>query len=763
MQTRTLTLYAPKDSKIGGAMFNKSNNWSLDGEYRGMNDYLKWYAREIITIPNMQYFKELGLNLTLKLQLNENYVLPSASPALTGRTYNEIRYAKIEIKEEFNDTIKSPLFYFVDSITWCSENCVMLHMTMDTLNTFTEWQNRDYYASGTTIIREHKNRYKRNYHNGRKYAAFIDRESEQFQPVLYNTKNEKINDEKDVSNNNWFIIYKSKSTNENEPIEIYVTPENPISVISSQNQDIEISLNKWPVDNTYETLLTFGGVDVEITNTQDEKITRHYDYSDFWGPLNINLYRSSDYIRLRVYSLSGNTSHTKDSMLIKSIRFISIGERSFNISQGYYDGAYMAYPKEGSNVKEIKLSPSGTKTTVNLTGYNKIIKTDPTLNKIILCPYCPIPISIDENKIIQIPQGWSIDNNEQSLGTLLKYTGSGSVNFENKIQTSAVFDSIIVDLPPLDTRKTTAADIKYEPKMLNSAYSYNSLQYDSFSIMEKREHLDPNEINYNSLEDIGTYNIVMRSSNVLNSRFLFSIENLSNGKTIYRDNPYENIMIVSRNNEMPIYNSAYLNYIKNGYNYDVKSKERSYLKTAIGVAATVATGVVSLAAAPMAPLVLSTAALTLQSAINITQNEANMRQKQEELKSQNVTVSNSDDVSLMRSYNDNRLIKSTYECSETMKKVLFSLFYKFGYACNNIEEKPIFNSRYWFNYVQCNANFEGGKLGYNISDEIIEDIKSKLAAGVTVFHNHVTSSSKQPDWDFSYTKENWENFLLNQE
>ena len=75
----------------------------------------------------------------------------------------------------------------------------------------------------------------------------------------------------------------------------------------------------------------------------------------------------------------------------------------------------------------------------------------------------------------------------------------------------------------------------------------------------------------------------------MNSRFLFDFNNNDKGIKYWKqiqDYPY--LMSVARNNNVVTYNSEYVNYMRNGYNYDVKAKNASIQNA---VLSTIASGV----------------------------------------------------------------------------------------------------------------------------------------------------------------------------
>ena len=53
-------------------------------------------------------------------------------------------------------------------------------------------------------------------------------------------------------------------------------------------------------------------------------------------------------------------------------------------------------------------------------------------------------------------------------------------------------------------------------------------------------------------------------------------------------------MVVARNNNIAIYNSEYINYMRNGYNYDVKAKNAALLNAGLNIGTVVLSKIIGL-------------------------------------------------------------------------------------------------------------------------------------------------------------------------
>lgn len=290
----------------------------------------------------------------------------------------------------------------------------------------------------------------------------------------------------------------------------------------------------------------------------------------------------------------------------------------------------------------------------------------------------------------------------------------------------------------------TGSRINWDPKLHHSDYYYKKFVYDSFNKIFKSECLDWNKsINENKEEDYFTFDFI-DSRNIV-SKFMFMFPQYTTGTKGTED--YDNILTVARNNEEVLYNSQYLNYLRSGYNYDLKTKERNTATGAAGIGLSLASliGSIALTASGygsgvgVAGIVGSVAGLA-GSAINLAkttaQAEENIQRKIQESQNQAVSVSSADDYDLLDAYSGNMAKMCTYEVSDQMKRALADMFFYSGYVVNE-QYKPDVNIRYWFDFLQADLVLNNTN---NLTKEITELIKNKFSEGVTFFHSHVLNN-----------------------
>lgn len=354
--------------------------------------------------------------------------------------------------------------------------------------------------------------------------------------------------------------------------------------------------------------------------------------------------------------------------------------------------------------------------------------------------------------MLTIPTGWSLNNYNELL--LVNYTAE----FEREIAT--------VSLANLDksvsamTKKafvTQDYDEDFESKLLHSDLYTIKMLYDSESLPIKYEQIDRTNTSQPTLD------ITFKPSNTLTSELLFKFD-LDNADYVEKGD-YETILLSNRNNEKSLYTSDYLNYIRTGYNYDLKSKQASTTQTVLSVGASIAGAVVSAISAvgtggisAVAAVSLATNAITsLASGINnVISQERAIKEKLDSYKVQAANVSANNAIDLFNYYGPNKLRMVEYQMTDDMKKNMLDLFHYCGYA-DGTQGIPTGNTRYWFNYLQCTPYFDEDWM--STYKDYYDDIKARFEAGVTVYHKHADLGlSSAYDWSQQY--ENFETNLF---
>ena len=287
-------------------------------------------------------------------------------------------------------------------------------------------------------------------------------------------------------------------------------------------------------------------------------------------------------------------------------------------------------------------------------------------------------------------------------------------------------------------------DDRYESKLYHSEFYKPKIVYDTFNKSFDLEKVSRTSSKSKYLQ------ILFTPSKVFNSSFMMTFPEYETPGANEED--YNNILISNRNNEIPIYTNSYINYVRTGYNYDVKNKNQKNIMNwvgtginAVGAVASAATGNtfgVAQFGQNMASSIVGNISGNIEAGRNI-------ERKLAEAQAQATSVSNCDDIDLLQAYSGNKAKLMEYKVNNKSRGDLCDLFYYTGYKTDNMKI-PNTDNRYWFNYVQAEPVFKSTSV-YN---EFLEDIKARYRKGVTIYHNH------NNEYDLDQEKENWETWMV---
>ena len=320
-----------------------------------------------------------------------------------------------------------------------------------------------------------------------------------------------------------------------------------------------------------------------------------------------------------------------------------------------------------------------------------------------------------------------------------------------------------------------------ETKLLHSSFWQYQLFYDTSVFYVKMEDLlDEYAITPDDWDDgLTAIDITFTaSSNIANGvMFSFSSASLAHYKN---DNLYPLVMVAIRNNEVNLYNASYLNYIRSGYNYDVKAKSIALASGELSLTQNLGNSIISSVGSvssspslgPVANILhglwnhfIGQKQLILEQA-NI-QNSINSKLAQTAL--QGTSVAGSDNLSLFNKYSQNKLHVKLYTPKQHHIDQLLSLFHLHGYRVGR-RKLPNLTGRCFFNYVQCAPIFKDNlyATAYSsshgtwfppkngMSEELQKAIIEKFQSGVFIVHQFGIGSDDVPSWNTSFDKENWE-------
>lgn len=733
-----ITLYASKHLQQG-------KNFLIED----FSSYLATLTGSTI-IDKFQYIRPLK---TIIIKIDSDQVNATPFPA------SKYNYLGLKVNG-IGDT--KTYYYFITHKVQKAASTIELTCEMDVLNTF-QW-NTDYLVDNKTLVmREHKDRIIDDEVDDDVYPRKIDLRSEGINAPLYKIKEEKIlQGDNDIS---WILYYRNRDLYDdsdpdaftlNNPVECFIAPSSPVnSRYSTTNTTIQqtafVNDGYYYIDaKVYQ--LRINGVNYPNYSKAHWQIRKNS------GTLEFKLC----YIKQEVKVLGNEDIYY---YVYSPIQTVETGQTAFDVINPTNDKVYYqysatpmgydyGYPIASDFSQQFTISP----TTVDffLTS-DSIDRTDSRNIKIIELPYAPTSITYDSvNQRYLFDSSWEYDVS-QKLFKLKSLNLPFNSTF--KTLTSTFWNNLLVD-GINDAAATDFRNDNLESKIYHSDYYRPKFVYDSFSLNFEFEKIDFDQW-WTISSNLGTGKLVIEftaSRNVI-SKFMFKFPQYI---TKYGQMDFDNICVVSRNNEQVIYNSTYLNYIRNGYNYDLKSKQRSedtggaalgisIASTVLGVVGGMVSGNYAMAGLSAVAGGLSIANSSINYAKGVAQAEQNIQQKLQDAKNQAVSVGGADDIDLLNAYCDNKAKVCWYQVSQTMKKALLDMFYYSGYE--TIERKtPSINTRYWFNYLQCELVTEQSTTAY-LSDELLEEIKKCFKEGVTFFHHHTT-------WDLDQVMENYETWIL---
>lgn len=677
-----------------------------------------------LVVNNFQYIK---LDLDLYIKVNSSQV-----------NVPKFNYNYVAVKNE--DVNKVYYYFIIGSPQWISQNTIQLQLSLDTLNTF---KNDLIWTNKTNITRQHKDRFNTNYtttSQGKVFNRKIDGYDEGFAPVKYYASGTSIRSSS--ADYDFYLIYRNKenlNASSSVPIECYLCASEEINLNISVNSN-GIQFNNY---NIGDSLYTFEKDNAPFTTTINGVSYTIGGSSQYKGIAFFRLENGTNIAHVlkedgsTIITNIGNTALTDVTATVKVRVCRSFIPEVDGASQYTYYSVLGQV--EARNYSTITIG----QTSATLLSIDSVDRTDSRIVKIIKMPYAPFTVEFVNGKL-RIPAGWTYSGGYLLLNDL-------NTEFLNIIEDDDDFsDYVSLTVVPSDIGKNKTNNIKFESKLYNSNFFSLKYIYDNF---EKEFLLE----RYNARTIYPGVRIDFKQSNNISSNSIFKFIPM-NG-TYKEPALYGEFLNVNRQNEVALYNSDYLTYIRNGYNYDKKAKAQQLgagvagvALGALGAAASVfmpAAGVVGAAGAiSLGTSTISSIVSVINTAIS---NEQAIQQKLENAKKSAASVSNTEDLNLLSYYNGNRLIKYTEDINENIKKSLYDLFRLTGYACNDYAV-PAVNSRLYYNFLQCKADFEDTNWTYGKA--FLDDIKAKYEIGVTYFHK------VDGTYDWPQEKENFEIWMI---
>lgn len=774
-------------------------NWVID-------DLITYLSNKTLTtINNCQYIKDLGnLTMTLKLDLPQKIL----EMGVDGHKY--IRYIGLQ-----NSDTSEWFYYFVTDYERLSENCVNFILVMDTLNSTlsnVSYKRKLEFTDKTNITREHVDRFYQS-HTGITYIRNIPMLPEGINPPLYKTKSIKLDtlQDGDYSKNNWYLIYRTEIepgetdlTKLGNPIKCYLLNDLPIQITPGATTEFNLTMTEFKKYTQYGN--TLGIARDEDKNTgiitiADKRIDmKNYDYCYITTSGTIGDTQDKGWVIVVGNSPNSQTviySSTNDDTNVV-ISFTGDWTKGHWIST-YNAGGIELEPKSTTSALALIKSSDNTLDIVigGLTiAFKDLDRTDSRLVKVICLPYCPIKYTL-VNGVFSFLYPWVKPINWDIVDRMIEIKDINSVL---KVDLSKVVSDDTANYKEL-TQKISDNDIYYdtprfipESKLYHSEFFQRKYYYDNFSYTINLEKMVVNVDDWKDADLSKTY-LIYQMTNGIKSSMLFTIPT-PNETEYYQTDDYDMIFYINRNNEVSMYDNAYLDYIRNGYNYDVKSKNRNIALSLLGMFTGGASSFIGLGqtlAFKERPefadyyqkygdirdsmglpstaynkyqtatrkfgtsIGLSGAGVALSVIGNVANGIASIASQQDQFKQnmqqkamQSTAVENADDLDLLKAYSGNKVSVATWKPTPEMQKYLSDLFYYTGSKVGYMGV-PNTHKRTYFDFLQCTPVF---KATYTWDNAVIADVTRKLQEGVTYFHKVLNG------YNFDQTWENWEVWLF---
>lgn len=674
-------------------------------------------------------FKTSVLDLEIKIATN----------ALVFKEFVELwnetdkwNYCKL-FDNENNDALIG--YYYITGYEKLADRVVKFILRLDVLNSI---EIKPYISDQTQIIREHQDRWEV---SGGAYYPIIDKESEDIQSPLQLTQ-DSIQWDLDM---NFYLVYMTGDLdveNLDRPLTCYICADADLFISSGVTQK---TLTPSDLDSNYYYFIRYeeNHLAQATINGTSYSLNAHEGFVYYLDGGNIKFSKVT-FTTQGAYS-SSTTLTSSASLTLRNLdegykRSTSSFVNMNQLTEGYLlDGQSILIGANGDTY---------------IQGISHFNRSDSRLVKIICLPYCP------SNDLMydSATDSWTYDPNVFAYKEGRLYLKYLNYEFARDVE---------IDNPYQEMRRTTFASIEdisteeweiepydYEPKMMSSQIEQKRMVYDSTSYLFRLEQFKNTTSARLNLPYTPKCECKFYPTNTCNSKFAFNFEDERHFELF---DSYPGWMIIARNNEEVIYNNAYINYIKTGYNYDIKNKERDNLNAWLGLGASaLGTGASIVTGNPLSIGMATSSAMNLISTIqSVQRNEEQLQRTQAQLKASPTSVIGADDIDLLKKYNGNKLHLQTWRISERMRFLCAKLFHLYGYASNRIGI-PHWSNRHRFNYIQCDLKFNlSGLTRYPL--EIREEIIRLFAEGVTIIHHN--ASDRYP-YDVEQRYQNMEEDLF---
>lgn len=712
---------------------------------------------------------KLEPEMEIKLEMDSAFAIPV--------NVEDYDYAIVQADGGTGRVNKLP--YFIEKIDRVSDQVVRVRLLFDELNFMSAIGSADGIASflsdRTRVTREHKDRFAKS-KTGKSYLPIIDRFPEGISGNFRRTSKEAIELSENVKTGkgfDWTAFYFSDGTDASSPISSFLVADEPLFQKTLKAAKDTLAYADIPGNvSLYFVLPEAKDLSVEAWTEMPSQAVRTLTLGEE------AIIDGRDCVVMAARIWTGEKPSTggyfvqsylykmwfdKNGLFVKEEQ---VGD--FFAGMGQIKGPKCARVFSGTSARPTSMAAILRLPTLDIffkkdvddldriVAESDIDRTALGLKKAICLPYRPF----DRDASGYLPEGCFVVAGKillarDNLESTISFTPKGRELY----------------LPSMSAKPTEATDgkataLQLEPKVYSSEFRFAKLVYDSFSIVLKGE-----ESYFNTnLSETGNDKIVFKffASPSMVSEFdltLYSWPGYSATEFILSpvwSEDYPLHLIINRNNETPVFTSAYLDYLRTGYNYDLKSQAVqlgmqglgiaiSAINAGVGIAATFATGGLA------APYAVSAATGFASSIANIgktaAENQRGNAQRLKELQAQGASVAGNSDFAVSKRYTKNRVSLETYSVEPRLIASARSFFYLKGYATDEIKA-PSCHTRAHFDFIECEPVFQPEALSL-FPKWMLELIADDLRQGVTVLH------PVNGDYDIGQTSSNYELSVLN--
>ncbi len=611
-------------------------------------------------------------NRTLTLRLETN-----------GGTLDEINYASI-----CEDDLAVIRYYYISNKVQVSEFIYDITFELDVVNTYQSeiWQQNNY--RNVKVLRQHKNRFTK-YDD--KYYRIYDRVDENLGDLTQD-----ITSETDVTDSESYVMAKGfKDMDLSDYLQGSLSLRSQLYLNTSSKVTCKHYYGTMSVStpaNAYSNFYVMYANDasnlvnctVNVTGVGMRKalaqcVILHVNPNDTWlyaGTYNATTHLFTAKTTFKFNSASGPTRTITGLEGNGSFTMLTAFQCT-RIDNGLSDGDTInIYTNWFKSV-----IPSSRQSQISSTDYlvpsiKEVSRVDSNIKQVQSIPFTPDEVVLFMNEVL-VTQTVSMSSNLVTL------------------------DDNSLDTLPIDT--IVLRDKKYESKLFGSYVTKRQVVYDTFALPILPEYYT---------DHMTALNIEVYKPNDMSSDLAICCENLK------CHNFNDNIVTCSRNNEIPVYTDDYLEYLRNGYNYDSKMQTLNKVKTAVGVATgLVGTGLnlgmqfnassqlqgfgKSFVGSALGAGI-STVGSLVNTAISESQNDLTLEQKRQSMLVASPTMSGSNSIELFKELNGGNVVKYVVsKPRDTVLNSIYNLFYFYGYADNQTYDKmPNQYTRRYFNYIQ---------------------------------------------------------------